>query len=59
MPASKAPSLRQIVVDKCLSGEREMTSTEIMNAVNAYMLSHGLPIVTSKNTIMDDIDIIS
>ena len=59
MPASKAPSLRQIVVDKCLSGEREMTSTEIMNAVNAYMLSHGLPMVTSKNTIMDDIDIIS
>ena len=59
MPASKAPSLRQIVVDKCLSGEREMTSTEIMNAVNAYMLSHGLPIVTAKNTIMDDIDIIS
>lgn len=59
MPPSKAPSLRQIVVDKCLSGEREMTSTEIMNAVNAYMLSHGLPIITAKNTIMDDIEIIS
>ena len=56
MPSSRAPFLRQIIVDKCVSGDREMTSNEIMQAVNAYFQSQNMPIVTSKNTIMDDIE---
>jgi len=55
MPNSRSSSIREIVIDRCLSGPRMMSLKEIWDEVNNVLEDRGEPVVRSKVTILSDI----
>lgn len=55
MANTKGFVVRQKVIDRCLQSERGYSIQEIMNKCNFELEKRGLHIVTSMNTIRDDI----
>lgn len=55
MPNTRSSSLREIIIDRCLSGTREMTLKEILGEVNKELEARNMPVVRSKVTILQDI----
>lgn len=59
MPNTRSSSIREIVIDKCLSGGKEMTLKEIWAEVNKELEARDEPVVRSKVTILQDLRNIS
>lgn len=59
MPNSKSSSIREVVIDRCLSGPEMMNTNEIWDEVNRVLVEHGEKPVHSKVTILTDIASIS
>lgn len=59
MPNTRNSSIREIVIDKCLSGGKEMTLKEIWAEVNRELEARDEPVVRSKVTIIQDLKNIS
>lgn len=59
MPNTRNSSIREIVIDKCLSGGKEMTLKEIWAEVNKELEARDEPLVRSKVTILQDLKNIS
>ncbi len=59
MPNSKNPFVRELIIDRCLSGGKEMTLKEIMDEVNKDMAKRQEPGVYAKSTLLKDIKSIS
>lgn len=55
MANTKAQYVREMVLDDCLSGTRSYTLKELIEKCNKVLEDQGFPIVTSKQTIIDDI----
>lgn len=55
MPNTKGYAIRQKVIDRCLQNEKGFSIQEIMDKCNLELEERGLHIVSSKNTIRDDI----
>lgn len=55
MANTKGYTVRQKVIDRCLQSERGYSIQEMMDKCNLELEDRGLHIVTSKNTIRDDI----
>lgn len=55
MANTKGYAIRQKVIDRCLQSERGYSIQEIMDKCNLELEERGLHVVTSKNTIRDDI----
>ena len=55
MANTKGYVVRQKVIDRCLQSERGYSIQEILDKCNYELALRGLHIVTSKNTIRDDI----
>ena len=54
MANTKAQSVREIVIDGCLSGSKWFTMQEIIDKCNRALEDKGFPTVSSKQTILDD-----
>ena len=59
MPNTRSSSIREIIIDKCLSGDKEMTLKEIWAEVNKALEARDEPVVRSKVTILQDLKNIS
>ncbi len=55
MPNTKLSSIRERVIDRCLSSGKSMTLKDIWEEVNKALIARGEKIVKSKNTILQDI----
>lgn len=55
MANTKGYAIRQKIIDRCLQSERGYSIQEIMDKCNFELEKRGLHVVTSKNTIRDDI----
>lgn len=55
MANTKGYAIRQKIIDRCLQSERGYSIQEIMDKCNLELEERGLHVVTSKNTIRDDI----
>lgn len=55
MANTKGYAIRQKIIDRCLQSERGYSIQEMMDKCNLELEERGLHVVTSKNTIRDDI----
>lgn len=55
MANTKGYTIRQKIIDRCLQSERGYSIQEIMDKSNLELEERGLHVVTSKNTIRNDI----
>lgn len=55
MANTKGYAVRQKIIDRCLKSERGYSIQEMMDKCNLELEERGLHVVTSKNTIRDDI----
>lgn len=56
---TKASSLREIVIDRCLRSKTRHSMADIMEAVNAELEARGLDTVRSRHTILTDMTYIA
>lgn len=59
MANTKSSSLREVIIDRCLSGEGGMSVKQIWNEVNRVLVSHHERPIHSRVTILQDINNIS
>ena len=52
----KSAGVRELIIDRCLQNPRGHTIEELMVIVNRALQADGLPVVTSTNTIRNDIE---
>jgi len=55
----KNASIREIVIDRCLQAKGGRTVPQMMKACNEALDLHGYRLVTSPNTIREDLTTIS
>lgn len=55
MANTKAQYVREMVLDDCLSGTKSYSLKELIERCNKVLEDQGFPIVTSKQTIIDDL----
>ncbi len=55
----KSAGVRELVLDRCLRKRRGYTVEELMEKVNETLMFEGLPVITSTNTIRNDLTNIS
>ena len=55
MANTKSSNIRLVIVDKCLSKDQGCSTKEMMNACNKELEFYGERLITSMNTIREDI----
>lgn len=54
MANTKAQSVREVVLDGCLSGNRKYSMSELMDKCNEVLYENGYPEISKKDTILAD-----